>query len=40
MKRSFNVTKEQSTTTSLIMLDGYVVNVNGIRKNTNNENHH
>ena len=40
MKRSFNMTKEQNTTTSLIMFDGYVVNVNGIRKNTNNENHH
>ncbi|CAF1497654.1 unnamed protein product [Adineta steineri] len=40
MKRSFNMSKEQNTNTSLSLLDGYVVNIGAITKNNNNDNHH
>ncbi|CAF3924080.1 unnamed protein product [Rotaria sp. Silwood1] len=40
MKRSFNLTKQEYKSSSLISLDGYVVNVGAITKNNNNENHH
>ncbi|CAF0863139.1 unnamed protein product [Adineta steineri] len=40
MKRSFIMTKEENTNTSLSVVDGYVVNIGAITKNNNNDNHH
>ncbi|CAF3311488.1 unnamed protein product, partial [Rotaria sp. Silwood2] len=40
MKRLYNSSQEQNTDTSLVTLDGYIVNLGAITKNSNNANNH
>lgn len=40
MKRGFQMAKNDSATTASAKLEGYIVNVNVIKRNTNNDNHH
>ena len=40
MKRLFDLSKNESVTVMSATLDGYIVNVNVIKRNSNNDNHH
>jgi hypothetical protein len=40
MKRSYSQKNDQLTSTNLVSLEGYVVHINNITKNTGNNNHH